>query len=356
MDLANHQNGYTYQEIVRQQKIWKEALTSLSLKGAEHKKWFRDLRDRVWVFSGCGTSYYLAQTGSSLFEMITGLRTRAVPASEILTYPGLVFNQQEQHVLMAISRSGTTTEIVRAVQKTKRELDIPVISISCNGQSPLAQEGQYRLLFPFQPEQSVVMTGSFTTMLLSIVHMALQSKQSDALMESLAEISGISEKVMQEHEKTVVQVASSGVTDFVFLAQGPYLGIANEASLKMKEMSISSSVSFHALEFRHGPMSVVTENTLITILLSQSGEKYELSLAEDMKKMGAKVLLLGAANGLESDNKADFYIQVPGGFGDVFNSFLFMPILQLLGFYHAIHKGINPDQPKNLTAVVKLND
>ncbi len=356
MDLSILQNGHTYQEIVRQQEIWQGALASWPDQKNEHQEIIEKFRERVWVFSGCGTSYYLAQTGAALFEMITGFRTRAVPASEILTYPRLVFNPHDHYVLVALSRSGTTTEIVRAARKTKNELNCPVLSISCDTTSPLSKEGDHRLTFPFPAEKSVVMTGSFTTMLLSIVYLALQAKPQNVWSAWLEKIPAVSTDLMRKSESAVAAVADRRETDFVFLAQGPYLGLANEASLKIKEMSISPSVSYHALEFRHGPMSIVTGHTLITILVSEAGRTLELQLAEDMKKLGAQVLLLHSSKAPLQNVGIDFSLQVPDQFGDSLNAFLYMPLLQLLGYYHARCKGIHPDQPKNLTAVVTLKD
>ena len=266
MDLAKIQDGHTYHEIIRQPAIWRDALAVLAQQRREMSIWMAEHQERVCVFTGCGTSYYLAQTGAALFEKVTGLRAYAIPASEILIFPDLVFNRREKHLLVAFSRSGTTTETLRAVRKAKAELKVPVLSISCDASSPLSQEGDLRLIFPFLAEQSVVMTGSFTTMLLSILYFALQSGDRTRELKLLGEIPAVCEELIHTSESRIAAVADRPETDFVFLAQGPYLGLANEAALKMKEMSISSSAGFHALEFCHGPMSIVTDKTLVTLL------------------------------------------------------------------------------------------
>ena len=356
MDLTQFQDGHTYQEIKRQPALWREALAALGAKKKELQEWINTNRDRVWVFTGCGTSYYLAQSGAALFEMVTGIRTRAVPASEVLIYPNLIFNPHDQYLLIAISRSGTTTETLRAARKAKSELQLPLLSISCDANSPLSQAGHYSITFPFPAEKSVVMTGSFTTMLLSILCLALYSSGSGEQLARLDEIPAASAALMRDFEAAIAAVAAREGADFVFLAQGPYLGLANEASLKMKEMSISQSVGFHALEFRHGPMSIVTERTLITVLLSQSGQDLELQVAADMKKLGAEVMILHASTRPMDKTLADHEIRVPDTCGDLYAPFLYMPLLQLFGYYHARHRGIHPDQPKNLSAVVTLDE
>jgi len=356
MELDRIQDGHTYREIVRQPAIWREALAVLAGQRREMGDFIAAHRERLWTFTGCGTSYYLAQSGAALFEMVTGLRTRAVPASEILIYPELVFNPRDQHLLVAFSRSGTTTETLRAVRKAKAELKLPVLPISCDMASPLSREGDFRLTFPFPAERSVVMTGSFTTMLMAILYLALQSGAHAARLAMLEKIPASCEELIGSSESRIAAIADRREADFVFLAQGPYLGLANEAALKMKEMAISSSVGFHALEFRHGPMSVVTDKTMIVMLLSEPGRQLELQVAADMKKLGAEVVLMHGADRKIDASYIDHLFGVPARFGDLFNPFLFMPLLQLFGYYHARFKGIHPDRPKNLTAVVTLND
>ncbi|HOT95534.1 MAG TPA: SIS domain-containing protein [bacterium] len=356
MDLTQFQDGHTFKEIMRQPEIWREAMADMSRRRHEMRGWLDEHQQRVWIFTGCGTSYYLSQTGAALFELVTGLRTRAVPASEILIYPQLVFNRHEQPLLVAISRSGTTTETLRAVKKARSKYGVPVLSVSCDAASPLMREGDLRLTFPFPAERSVVMTGSFTTMLLGILYLGLQAAGQEQRLALLELIPEACAALIADSQSRIAAVADRPSSDFVFLAQGPYLGLANEASLKMKEMSISPSVCYHALEFRHGPMSVVSEETLITVLLSDSGRALELRVAADMKKLGAEVALLHAAAGSLEAPFVDHNFAVPSRFGDLFNPFLYMPLLQLLGYFHARCKGIHPDRPRNLTAVVTLDD
>lgn len=356
MDGNIFESGLTYKEIIRQQKGWKTALESLKKQKDEYLQLVEKFRDRVWIFSGCGTSYYLAQVASNLVKLIAGVRTRAVPASEIIIFPELVFSDDEDYLMIALSRSGKTTEIVKAAHKAKTDFGIPTLAVSCNYGSALGNECDMRLKFRFEQEQSVVMTGSFTTMLASIVFLASLLGGKKYVLEKLHEVSDLSTQTMTENEDFLSNlIINNDFNDFVFLGQGPFYGIANEAALKMQEMSISFSQSFHSLEYRHGPMSTASDKTLITILLCQDSKNFGIPLVEDLKELGASVLLIGENIDGEMGRNADYQIGTPGGYGDIFNPFLYMPLLQLLAFHKAISKNINPDNPKNLTAVVTLN-
>jgi len=101
---------------------------------------------------------------------------------------------------------------------------------------------------------------------------------------------------------------------------------------------------------------VVTDKTVIVLLLSEACRRLELQVAADMKKFGSTVALLHSVDGKLGGSHLDHLFGVPARFGDLFNPFLFMPLFQLFGYYHARFKGIHPDRPKNLTAVVTLTD
>lgn len=350
-----HINSVTYKEIIRQQSGWNIALESLEKEKSDYQKIVEKFRDRVWIFSGCGTSYYLAQVASSLFKRVAGIRTRAIPGSEVIIFPDLVFSKDDKYLFIPLSRSGKTTEIVKAAHKARVDYGIPSLAISCDYNSALSTQSDMKLKFRFEQEQSVVMTGSFTTMLASIIYLASLLAGKKSVVEKLREISELSNRVMTENEDFLRSVIfSNDYNDFVFLGQGPFYGIANEAALKMQEMSISFSQSYHSLEYRHGPMSTASEATLITILLCQDSKTFGIPLVEDLKELGASVLLIGDDRDSKVGKNADYQISVPRGLGDIFNPFLYMPLLQLLAFYKAISKKINPDNPKNLTAVVTL--
>lgn len=355
MNPDSQPKNFTYQEIIRQQSGWEKALAQLEMNRPSILGALAPFRDRVWVFCGCGSSYYLAQTAGAAFEMITGIRTRVVPASEILMLPELVFNPRDSYLLVSLSRSGTTTETVRATQKARNEFKLPVLAVSCNPASTLNRESEIHLSFPFEPERSVVMTGSFTTMLLSVIYTAylLSSRPADGA--ALMPVPDASRKVMQASEAMLRELVSGPYHDFVFLGQGALLGIANEAALKMQEMAISVSQGYHSLEYRHGPMSTVTGGTLLTILSSSASAPYDAQLARDMKKLGARVLLLTGASGNARPHGVDEQIEIPGDFGDMLIPLLYMPLLQMLAYYRAISQKIDPDNPKNLSQVVELD-
>src|SRR6202023_3513050 len=105
-------------------------------------------------------------------------------------------------------------------------------------------------------------------------------------------------------------VDSRAYADYVFLGQGPFFGIAQESMLKVKEMSCSYAQGFHTLEFRHGPKAIVSPETLITFILSESGFDAEVAVLEEIKKLGGATLVVTNAANAAVRRSADYLVEL----------------------------------------------
>jgi len=145
--------------------------------------------------------------------------------------------------------------------------------------------------------------------------------------------------------------ADRGIERFFFLGADTLYGIACEAMLKMKEMSLSYSEAYHTLEFRHGPMSMAAENALVVGLISAEAARQELQVLREMRRLGAQTLSIAP---FATDSPR--HIALPDDL-PVWNApVLYLPVLQLLAYHRAQHNGQNPDRPQNLSAVISLAD
>ena len=116
------------------------------------------------LFTGCGSTYYLSLAAASLFQELTGRGARAVPGGELILYPDSAYEADMPTLLVAISRSGTTTETVAAVQKFKQADRGPVLVITNYENTPLVQLGDISMIIPAGQEESVAQTRSFASM------------------------------------------------------------------------------------------------------------------------------------------------------------------------------------------------
>ena len=161
------QGQRTLSEIFSQPECWRVCLAKLAVS-AELRAAVQMARPGAeWVFIGCGTSYYLAQAAASSFNYLN-LPARAVPASDLLMFPGLILHTGRDYVPVVISRSGRTSEAVRAAQMLEKDHNLRTIAITCADGQPLEPACSVTLNLLDADEQSTVMTRSFTSMLLAL--------------------------------------------------------------------------------------------------------------------------------------------------------------------------------------------
>jgi glutamine---fructose-6-phosphate transaminase (isomerizing) len=144
----------------------------------------------------------------------------------------------------------------------------------------------------------------------------------------------------------------AGLERYFFLGSGPQYGIANEGMLKMKEMSLSHSEAFHFLEFRHGPKSIVGADSLVAGLVSPEASGSERQVLEEMARLGATVLEITSEPPMNGVART---VQLPATLPGWARPALYLLPLQLLAYHRTIDKGLNPDSPRHLDAVVTLD-
>jgi glucosamine--fructose-6-phosphate aminotransferase (isomerizing) len=349
--MPERRGAYTREEILGQVAAWQATLQALR----EQEKVLWDFSRKPFeqvIFSGCGSTHFLSLAGAAVFQALTGVPTRALPASEILIFPEVYLAQGADVLLVAVSRSGETTETVEAVRTFRRHGGREVMAITCYEDSTLAREASISPPIREAHEESIAQTRSFSTMFLTVqVVSALWAGREDLLSEAQALPAHGERLIARQHELGRELGESPDFERFFFLGSSFNYGLACEAMLKMKEMTLSYSEAFYFLEFRHGPKSMVNERTLVSGLLSDSGREYEMEVLKEMQGLGAKTLALAERADLEG---MDFLLPLESGLSEVLRSVLYMPLLQILAYYRSMSKGLDPDRPKNLDAVVKI--
>jgi glucosamine--fructose-6-phosphate aminotransferase (isomerizing) len=194
-------------------------------------------------------------------------------------------------------------------------------------------------------------------MLLGLQHLAASLAHAVEFVQHLNALPAAAEDVLQNLPARVHEfVNQSHFSDYVFLGQGPYYGLACESALKVTEMSCSYAQSFHTLEFRHGPKSIVGAETLITFLISESSYDDEVSVLEEIKELGGTTLAIANRIDARARAAADFVVELGCSSSQYSCLASFVIPGQLLGLYTALHKGLDPDNPRNLSRVVVLKD
>ena len=331
---------HTYNEIKSQTEAWAQAVKLMGKINLPEPGNYEQV-----VFTGCGSTYYLSLAASALYQELTGCAARAVPGGELLFNAQTVLTGRRT-LLVAISRSGTTTETVKAVEKFRQENRGDVVVIS-NYPELLSRQADVNIVLDKGQEESVAQTRSFASMYVAATALCARMAGRNDLVTSMAELPRVGDQLIARHESLAKEVGSNLNFDrFYFLGSGIRYGLACEVNLKMKEMTLTHSEPFHFLEFRHGPMSMVNENAVVVGMLSEVNHLQEAKVLSEMKTLGGTVITLA-----EREADISFESDMPENVRGV----LCLPILQLMAFYRSITKGLNPDRPNNLTAVVRLD-
>ena len=165
---ARLQQSETWKEILSQGQVWQTVLQEINQSAGVEKILAAHDKRKGWIFVGCGSSFYLAEAAANSWTLLTGQRARAVPASEVLLFPQLMKCNGEEAQAMVISRSGKTSETVRAAKALSGALGVPTIGLTCAKSSELEQMCDSTIVLHTADEKSMVMTRSFTSMLLSL--------------------------------------------------------------------------------------------------------------------------------------------------------------------------------------------
>lgn len=289
----------TAREIASQPDLWARAIAEAPALGSA----LGHPGESVLVL-GCGTSAFVAESIAVLRERAGLGVTDAAYASE--WQPGRPYDR-----VVVISRSGTTTEVSAAL--TLIEPGTTTVAITGVADSPIARAVDEVLLLDWADERSVVQT-RFPTTVLALARAAFGEDVAalpDAARAALAE---------------PLPVGPEGLDHVVYLGHGWTHGLAQEAALKVREAAQAWSEAYPALDYRHGPIAVAHEGTLVTVLGA-----VDPSLVADVARTGAVV----------QATDHDPLVQ----------------LVQAQRFAVALAelRGLNPDTPRHLTRSVVLS-
>ena len=345
--------SYTWQEILSQPQTWHATLDAFAARCTALEEFLSQAGFDQILLVGCGSTHYLAQAAAMILSQRAGIPARGVPASELWLFPNIV--PADLTLLVAVSRSGMTTETLWALDRFRQINEGPVLAITCCPESSLAKLADFVLATPAAQERSVAQTRSFTSMLLLVQALAATLARDHESLRRLYWLPPLLEELMSRWQGLPQQLGEDAdIQQLFFLGSGPFYGLANEAMLKTKEVSLSYAEAYHPLEFRHGPMSMANQTALVVGFLSDTGLAEELKVLKEMQGLGARTLALIEDSQAVSGWRPDYLIELQSGLDEWERGPLLLPPIQHMAYYRALAKGLDPDRPHNLTAVVEL--
>ena len=354
----------TAKEIIQQPDTWRESVKNLIKNKIEIKSFigsFLSKKEFRIILTGAGTSAFAGEVCEPYLTSLLNKRVEAIATTDLVASPKSYFIKDIPTLLVSFARSGNSPESVHAVNlATQLVDDLYQVVITCNENGKLAKntvndEKSLLLLMPPQTNDlGFAMTSSFTTMVLN----AMAVFNINNIENFSSDVDKLSNSVNDFIENNIEKVTSLANEDFeriVYLGSSTSKGIARESALKVLELTAGKvNASYDTpLGFRHGPKSVVDDETVSVIYISNDEytRKYDLDLAKEMlaHKKNDKVVIVG--DNIEEDilNKADYVFNVENINYNVENKVL-LPLQQIifgqmLSFLKSVNLGITPDNP-----------
>lgn len=348
--------AHTLAEILSQPSIWGETSRQLRESGTLDRLASLFSPRSPWLFVGCGSSYYLSRLIAALWTRHFYIPATGIPASELLFAPEETLRRIGAEQIVLMSRSGETTEVLHAAELLQAHKTVQTLGVTCNPQSPLEALCTHTVKLAWADEKSTVMTRSFTAILLAFQRLGLQFVGDHLLSSALDHLPQCGQAWLDGQARKIQQFAAKRkFDDYVFLGQGVHYWLAQEAGLKVTEMSSSYAQVYHSMEFRHGPRSIAGPNTLITLFVSEAAAEAETVLARELKELGAAICVIANRATPDLRNCSDLLIELGLDVPEFARYAVTVIPGHLMGTAIGLRKGLNPDAPKNLTRAVVLS-
>lgn len=345
----------TYPEIRNQYQAIAKTCGYIAERANEIKAFYEQAQPKKIVVIGSGSSFYLSTAVQFTANLLLNVPTVAIPAGDLMLHAKDYLPVVEDSLVIVLSRSGETDEIVNAVdQLEKMRCGAKVFSVLCAEDSRVGKRSDFALEMPWAFDESVCQTRSVSTMYAAAQLVLGLLSGRDEIEKSIQAIAQHGDSYLEAVEPVLAEIAREDWKKVYVLADGEANGVAEEAALAFNEISYIPSVCKHVLDVRHGPIVLVDHETLVLIVLNAEGYGYQKALVEDILKKGAKVILYSDMP-LSEEIEG---VRAAVSFGKpLVGSAVAIPMLliaQLLSYYNAMARGINPDQPLGLDAWIAL--
>lgn len=347
----------TLKEILSQPDTWRETAVQLGQQDTITRLAREFSAAEPWLFLACGSSHYLCQVVASLWTEELKTPCTSVPASEFLFAPEELLRRSAARNVVLLSRSGETSEVLRAARLLEGRPGIQTLGVTCNAAGPLEALVTHKLKLNWADEKSMVMTRSFTSILLAFERLAAKMRGDAPWTAALDRLPERSQRWLDGNAGKMRAFGGRRTFGaYIFLGQGAHHWLAQEAALKLTEMSSSYAQAYHSLEFRHGPKSIAGRNTLVTFLVSDRAEESETVLAGELKQLGASIVMVVNRGTPAISRVADLVVELEVDEPEPVRLPVAAMPAHLLGYAVGRRKGLNPDAPKNLTRAVILGN
>lgn len=354
---------FTLTEIYQQPATWEKTCAQIEANKDEIQKFIDQVitcEDFDVILTGAGTSEFV---GNALFPHLAGVlnhKAKSYGTTDIVATPEAYLSRTKPTLLISFGRSGNSPESVGAIDAAESVCDnIYHLFITCNKDGALSKradttENCYAInLTPETHDQSFAMTSSYSNMYLA-AYLCFHLGELEEAKAAVGKIVAAGQDFL-DNGYGIAQniVAEYDFNRIVYLGSNTLKGTAQESALKMLELTAGKVVTMYdtPLGFRHGPKSIIDDNTITVVYLSDDAytRQYEVDLLKEMsgQRKGNKIVAV-MSRADEAVSALVDYTVVYGLEGDNENVLLgldYILFAQTLAVLKSLAMAITPDNP-----------
>ena len=280
----------TYSEIKDQYKALLKTFDYISEQKDDIISFYQEVNPKSLVCIGSVSSYCLCLSTDLTARIRLGIPAISFTAGDVLLNHEEYEKIFDESLLIVPSRSGSTSEVLMAVDKIRSISKTAVLGVSCTEDSKMSKAADFALELPWAFDESVCQTRSVTNLYAAnLLIMAYLSKDFE-LIQNIKTAIDEGSNFMGQWEGKLARVAEGDWSNAVVLADGEISGLAAEGALALSEIARVPSSYYHLLDVRHGPMVLIDDNSLVIACLTKEGFDYQDALIDDLLNKGATVI------------------------------------------------------------------
>jgi len=362
VEKLKNEGGYiTSSEIYNQPSVWEDTLKIIDSKKDELKNFLDTIlikKNLRIIFTGAGTSGFIGDTVVSSIKKKLDVDVESIHTTDIVSEPETYLKKDVPTLLISFARSGNSPESVATIELARNLVDeLYQVVITCNKDGKLAQninpEMDKSIILPEESnDKGFAMTSSYTSMVLSSL-MIFDLDNIENIKKDINKLFSIGEDLLNNTD-LVETISNAKFKKIIYLGAGSFYGLARESSLKLLELTQGEIVTKYdtPLGFRHGPKSIMDDETLIVMFLSRDEYtlKYEMDLLKELYNPDSKykVLTISETKETEIENLSHYNIALTDSKLNLDKAYLsidYVIVPQIISVLKSLNIGINPDNP-----------
>lgn len=314
---------------------------------------YRQVKPERILYIGCGSSYSIGRSAAMSARRMLGIEANCLPGGDLMLRPERYAALLSGALLIPLSRSGETHEIMRAVDAARRQAGVKVLAITCAEGSALSNGADMSLDMPWAFDESVCQTRSVTNLYGAAQMVSAILAGEPEVENELRTIAENGDAYLRRVEPLMLRLAQKDYDNCFVLSDGETCGVAEEAALAMTEIAYTVSQHKHVLDVRHGPILLVQPGSFVLLRLTREGGELEYALAQDIIRRGATVVTYSDMPMTAPEGVAA-HLSFEAPLTDATSAIPLLLPMQLLSYHVAVRTGHDPDQPEGLTAWIRL--